>query len=213
MANDSSLFSVGSNFSGSLTPSIGGSLISDFLGQASGLDSIFGGDNDFNGANNLGFGKNLGAGSNFGRGIGLSSSFDFAGGQGAPNGGLTQNFPELGNVPQQGGGFLGGLNNFSNNFLNKDFLLGSKDSIGALTGGAAIAQTLGGLYNSNREFNLGKKQYNDKLAVFNNNQQNLKEDSIRDSKNILDSSDFSKDFTQEEREAYINQRTYKPKTI
>ena len=212
MGNDSNLFGVGSGFSGSTTPSLGGSLTGDFLGQTTGLDSIFSGNNDFRGGNNFGFGQNLGIGSNSGQGSGFSPISLPGQGLGAEAIGNGFNSFSFNNQGQQGG-FLGGLKNFSDNYLNKDFLMGSKNNLGLIPTLSGAAQTIGGLRNSNRQFNFGKKQYADQLAVFNNNQQNLKEDSIRTSTGILDNSSFAKDFTEEERQAYIDQRTYKPKTI
>ena len=210
MANDNVLFGVGSNFSGSTIPSIGGGLTSDFLSRTTGLDNLLSVNNNFtdigSNNNNFGFGQNLGIGSNLG-GANTVNGF-----QPIPE--LPQTLPQQSlQQPLQQGGFINGLQNFSKNFLNKDFLIGSKDNLGLLTGGAAIAQTIGGIRNSNRQFNLGKRQYNDQIKIFNNNQQNLKENSIREAKGILDSSSFSKDFTDAERQAYIDQRTYKPKSI
>lgn len=169
---------------------LGSYLTDSLVKNISGIDNIFGG--GIAGGNT---GNQFG-----GLGFGSPQSYLQQGGSGA--------------LGQQGGGFFDFFKNAkASDYLNSDFLLGTDKNVGLLPAVGGIAQTVGGLYNANKQFNFGKSQYEDQKKIFNNQQERLQTDSLQRAKDVLSGSSFDDNWSQDQRDEYIKGHTTQPKFI
>jgi hypothetical protein len=119
----------------------------------------------------------------------------------------------IGGVPQLGSSNNSFFSNFNDKYLNKDFLLGTDKQMGFLPVASGLTQTIGGLYNANRQFNFGKQQYEDQKKIYNQQQQRLYDDSIKRANLILQNSSFDDNWSQDKKDEYIKNKTVQPKFI
>jgi hypothetical protein len=126
----------------------------------------------------------------------------------------------IGGIPQLGNtnnSFLGNtkdfFSNFNDKYLNRDFLLGTDKQLGFLPVANGLAQTIGGLYNANRQYNFGKRQYEDQKKIYNQQQQRLYDDSVKRANLILQNSSFDDNWSQDKKDEYIRNKTVQPKFI
>ena len=178
-------FGVGYNNTNNYAGTGSNSLLSGLNSSLSGIGDMFS-----KGFNNIS--NSIGNGLNFG-----SSNIP-----GASNiNGLTQNLPSFGTP------------SFSDKYLNRDFLLGSKNNIGLLPGVGGAIKDLGSLAIANQQLQLGKSQYQDQKNIYNNQQAQMQRDSVRTATDLLNNSTWAANWSDEKKAEYIKNHTVNAQNI